>query len=80
MVFDKYASGAVAFLLQAVTLWLCGGVVICGPNEWDDKVFDSGEELRLALNGEQVWRGRDITYIVYLICSVQLSILNLYWA
>ena len=49
--FDKYASGAVAFLLEAVTLRLYGGVVICCSNEWDDEVFDGGEELLLLSDG-----------------------------
>jgi len=45
VVFDEHASGAVAFLLEAVALWLYGGVVICCSNERDDEVFDGGEKL-----------------------------------
>jgi hypothetical protein len=51
VVFDKYASGAVAFLLEAVTLGLYGGVVVCRSNERDDEVFDGGEELLWVLDG-----------------------------
>lgn len=45
MVFDEYASGAVAFLLETVAFGLHGGVVVCRSNEGDDEVFDGGEEL-----------------------------------
>jgi hypothetical protein len=50
VVFDEHASGAVAFLLEAVALWLYGGVVICRSNERDDEVFDGGEELLWMLD------------------------------
>jgi hypothetical protein len=45
VVFNKYTSRAVAFLLEAVTLRLYGGVAICRTNERDDEIFDGGEEL-----------------------------------
>jgi hypothetical protein len=45
VVFNENASGAVAFLLEAVALGLDGGVVVCCSNEGDDEVFDGGEEL-----------------------------------
>ena len=42
---DEYASGTVAFLLEAMAFWLYGGVLICGPNERDNEIFDGSKEL-----------------------------------
>jgi hypothetical protein len=50
VVFDENASGAVAFLLEAVALRLDGGVVVCRSNEGDDEIFDGGEELGWELD------------------------------
>ena len=47
VVLDEHASGALAFLLEAVAFGLDGGVVICGADEGDDEIFDCGEELCL---------------------------------
>ena len=49
MVFDEDASGAFAFLLEAVAFGLHGGVVVCGADEGDDEIFDCGEELNYVL-------------------------------
>ena len=49
VVLDEHASGAFAVLLEAVTLWLHGGIIICSANEGNDEVLDRGEELSLLL-------------------------------
>jgi hypothetical protein len=49
VVLDEHASGALAFLLEAVAFGLDGGVVVCGADEGDDEIFDCGEELDLLL-------------------------------
>lgn len=54
MVFDEYASRALAFLLEAVAFWLDSGVVICGSNERNDEIFHGGEELCVMLDDLQL--------------------------
>lgn len=49
VVLDEHASGAFAFLLEAVAFGLHGGVVVCGADEGDDEIFDCGEELNYVL-------------------------------
>jgi hypothetical protein len=49
VVLDEHASGAFAFLLEAMTFGLHGGVVVCGADEGDDEIFDCGEELNYVL-------------------------------
>jgi len=49
VVLDEHASRAFAFLLEAVAFGLHGGVVVCGADEGDDKIFDCGEELYFML-------------------------------
>jgi hypothetical protein len=79
VVLDEDASGTVAFLLEAVALRLYGGVVVCRSNEGDDEVFDGGDELvRMLDRILQLSQSRSVTYLVYLICSVQVPILNPY--
>lgn len=48
VVLDQHASGAFAFLLEAVAFGLHGGIVVCGADEGDDEVFDCSEELFLV--------------------------------
>ena len=49
VVFDEDASGAFAFLLEAMAFGLHGGVIVCGADEGGDEIFDCGEKLYYLL-------------------------------